>query len=1617
MGRENSAANRFGGAAGSRAVPQPDALLPLTAPQRGIWFAEDLTSDYSVNIAHFVDIHHGPGDLDIDLLLECSQDVIDLMGAFKVRFTLVDGVPMQYADPDYPPVTVVHDFRDRDDADAAARAWMEADYRRPVDILADPLLIVACLRISDERTIWYQRGHHILCDGLAANTSMRRALARYAALRAGDEVDDTAGATLDEVVAYDADYVGSELYELDRDHWSTRITDMPEAASLSRVSGGGSASAATLHARRPLGPGLQRRLDKLSEELGTLPPALLTAAVAAFVARMTGSDDIVLSLPVHARTTTAIRRTAGMLSNIVPVRIRRIDSLTVRDLAGQAKDELLGALAHQRYRSEDIRREAGLDPRKLYFGPLINMMFFRELVIEGAQLDYEVLTTGIIEDLAVNLYQSVPGAPVSLDILANASLYTREEVDEHIDRLLVFTERLLADLDQRVSDVDLLNAGEESQLGALERGPELTVPVADHVLAPFTAAAQEHPDAVALVDDEHSWTYRDVDRLRRVLARRLVDDGVAPGHRVAIALPRSVDQVLAIYAVWTVGAAYVPIDVELPALRREHILSVSRPRLVVDEEYLRGVGFSATAAVDDELLPLPAPPSPAMPAYVLFTSGSTGTPKGVEVSHEAISRRMAWGQQRYPLTPDDVVMYKTPFTFDVSLPELVAPLQVGARMFVARSDGHRDPAYLREAIEAASVTSVHFVPSMLDVFIATETAHGNPVLAPSVRRVVASGEALPATTAAQVVDNTKAEMVNLYGPTEAAVEVTEYVAKRGDRSIPIGHPVPGMSVRVLDSRLRRVPVGVAGELYLVGRQLAYGYFSATGRTSHRFVADPFGRSERMYRTGDVVRWNAEGDLEYLGRTDHQVKIRGQRVELGEIEAVLLDQPDVDGAVVVVRTDGPAPLLVAYVKADTAKADTRGNDDEFAKRLLDESRRTLPAHMVPVAIVLVEEFPTNSAGKLDRAALPEPDLEEFAPEYVAPTTAAELATAEVFAHVLGLERVGVTESFFDAGGDSLSAMRAVTRLGDALGVNLTVRDLFAHPSVRDLVAAADAMGSDAQPLVKVEPRPAVVPVSEVQRGMWLLNQADPQSPVYNMPFAFRITGALDLSALQRAVADLLERQEALRTYYPMADGDPVQTVSGVEDVLARLSMAPQPVAGAAAEAVVSAAAQGFDVTEAPPFRFAVFATAPDEHVLVIVVHHINADGVSLLPLAADFMTAYAARARGAAPDWQPLGVAYADFALWQQRRLENAERERQLAYWADRLAGAPAVLGLPTDFPRRLTTSFDGEVVAFDIPRGVVERLEALAHAHQATLFMVVHAAYAALLTRLSGQHDVVVGIPFAGRTARDLEGVVGMFVNSLALRTTVDPGERFVDLLERVREEDLADMANADVAFESVVDATGTRRRAGTNPVFQTMLWFQNIDFPDVDLDGLTVEPVDPGVNPAKVDLQLTVFPNGHPFTGRDSDGMRAEFIYSTALFERHSVEVFADRLQRLLEAVVDAPEKAVADLSISSGTEGLSVVESPVEVPLPELVDTAGRDIPDVLAVDGHGASVAFGELAGTAAAMAITIPDADSALITALFALVPDLPAAGPEALGEVLAGIRVRARDGMTIGSAEA
>ncbi|MBO0856659.1 MAG: AMP-binding protein, partial [Nocardia sp.] len=743
---------------------------------------------------------------------------------------------------------------------------------------------------------------------------------------------------------------------------------------------------------------------------------------------------------------------------------------------------------------------------------------------------------------------------------------------------------------------------------------------------------------------------------------------------------------------------------------------------------------------------------------------------GVAVSHAAVVNQLVWKAAEFGLGPDDAVLLKTAATFDLSVWEFWSAAVCGGRLVIAEPEGHRDPGYINELIARTRVTTLHAVPSMLDALL---TESGG-VLPDSVRQVLAIGEALPVSAARRFRRDNAGELFNLYGPTEAAVSVTRYrVSGAEELSVPIGTPEWNSAVYVLDSRLRPVADGVVGELYLAGAQLARGYFGRADLTADRFVANPFGTGERMYRTGDLAAWNAQGELEYRGRSDFQVKIRGFRIELGEIEATLLAQPEV-GQVAVVAASDPrlGHRLVAYLVPSGDRLDI--------EPVRAELEASLPSYMVPAAFVTLDALPLNINGKLDRKALPEPEFETT--EFRAASTPIEEAVAAVYGDVLGAPRVGADDDFFALGGNSLLATQVAARLGAALDTQVPVRLLFESATVAGLAAKlGQHAGSGARPALTAGPRPERLPLSLAQQRMWFLNRFDPHSTAYNVPMAVRLNGDLDIDALRAAVGDLFARHEVLRTVYPDTDSGPVQVILAPGQAVPELEQ--RTVAADDVQAsVVEFVSTTFDVTSQVPVRVGLLRiddgaghddagyVDTDNYILAMVVHHIAGDGSSMGPLTRDLMTAYAARAAGQAPNWTPLPVQYADYALWQRESLGSEDdpdsvAAAQVAYWREELADLPDQLDLPADRPRPAAQSFTGGNVAVRIDAETHRALVELARGQGATLFMVVHTALAVLLARLSGSDDIAIGSPMAGRGEQVLDDLIGMFVNTLVFRT------------------------------------------------------------------------------------------------------------------------------------------------------------------------------------------------------------------------------------------------------------
>ncbi|MBY6534864.1 non-ribosomal peptide synthase/polyketide synthase [Rhodococcus sp. BP-148] len=1526
--------------------PMP-ARVPLSLAQQRMWFLNRLDPDSATdNIPVAVRLR---GDLDVAALRVAVTDVLARHDILRTVYPDVDGVGYQH-------VLSVADV----EVDLEPRGVTEDDvlgsafelFARGFDVTTEPPVRTRLLRVEDDDHVLLVVVHHIAADGFSVGPLTRDIMIAYSArVNGGVPAWTPLPVQYADYTLWQRDVLGSEddarsLLSRQQSYWVDQLADLPEQLDIptSRPRPRAASGLGAMHTFS-IGADLRAGIDTIAGDQRATPFMVVHAALAVVLSRLAGTSDVAIGTPVAGRGDVALDDLIGMFVNTLVLR-SRVD-------AGSRFTDILAAVRHgdiEAFEHADIPFERLVEvldpPRSQGRHPLVQVLLAFQnigagtfelpgLTISGVEFDATVAKM----DLQLTVSDSVDAGGASayrVDVTYATDLFDASAIEDLGTRLLSVLGAITTDVDVVVGDIDLVDEAERETLLASSVGAVVDIDSDATVLDAFARRVAERPDAVAVRFGDSSWTYAEFDARVTAIASGLRAAGVEVGSTVAVAMRRSNDMLAALYGVIRAGAAYVPIDPDHPVERREYILDLVRPNLVLTEEVL------GSLASDGATLPLPNRDDAA---YVIFTSGSTGRPKGVTVSHAAVVNQVSWLVDEYGLGSDDVVLQKTPFTFDVSVWELFGTLAAGGTLVVAEPDGHRDPQYLGSVIESEGVTATSFVPSMLAAF----ASQVSPAAVRSLRHVLVAGEAFGssvANAARQVMPS--AQLHNLYGPTEFTVHATAYSLDGNATAsdVPIGTAVSNSAAYVLDSRLHLAPVGVVGELYLAGMQLAQGYFGRADLTADRFVASPFSAGERMYRTGDLVRWDASGRLLYVGRSDFQVKLRGQRIELGEIEAAVAQCGSVSRAVADIRGD----QLVAYVVAGGAV-----DVDELRTAVA----RTLPSYMVPSVFVVLDELPVGASGKLDRNSLPEPVFEVR--EFRAPQTPVQEIVARVFGDVLGVDRVGLDDDFFALGGNSLIATQVVARLGAALDTRVPVRMLFDASTVEGIAARVGSADGDRIPLT-TRPRATHVPLSLAQQRMWFLNRLDPESAVDNIPVAVRLKGRLDTVALEDAVRDVVARHDILRTVYPEIDGVGYQDVRPVADVVVDLT--PMPVTESEVRsATVAFFATGFDVTLSAPFRTRLLQQAADDFVLLVVVHHIAADGFSVGPLTRDLMIAYSARVNGAAPGWAPLPVQYADYTLWQREVLGSSDDPSSLMatqerHWVSKLESLPEELALPTDRPRPLVSSGLGAVRTVSLAADLRASIEAYAAERRATPFMVVHAALAVLLSRLAATEDVAVGTPVAGRGEAQLDDLVGMFVNTLVLRTPISRNAEFDDILETVRGVDIDAFEHADVPFERLVEVLDPPRSQGRHPLVQVLLTFQNVQAGTFELPGLSISGVDFDVVASKMDLQVTVS------DGIDQ-GYLLELTYATDLFNATTVAVFGDRLARVLEAVVADSAVVVGDIDVVGDAERellrRSSVGSVHEFGSGETVldafDAQVAARPDATAVVFEGTALSFAE------------------------------------------------------------
>ncbi|RKH04264.1 amino acid adenylation domain-containing protein [Corallococcus sp. CA053C] len=1538
-----------------------DAALPLSFGQQRMWFIEQLTpGGISYNVPYFARL---TGPLDVPALERALATVVERHEALRTTFAVVDGRPVQRIAPELPLSLRVESLEAVPvvGREAALRALAEAEAREPFDLGVGPLVRVRLVRLGPTEHVLLLMLHHICCDGWSLTVMERELKALYAAWVSGTEAAlPTLPVQYADHAVWQRQWLQGDVLQQQLEWWRGQLAGAPAALELPtdrpRPAAQSTRGAVYRHA---LPVGLGRELEALCRKQGVTLFMALLGGMHLLLSRHSGQDDLVIGSPISGRTRKEVEPLIGFFINTLPLRVQGAGHLGFGELLHRVRKTCLDAYAHQEVPFEQLV-DALQPERDLSRTPLFQVFFTLQhsavpaLELEGlrtSELDFEPGVSRF--DFTVFLRETPDGLvgiwEYNTDLFDEATV---ARLAEHYSRLL---EAAVAEPERPVAALPLLSSRERQRLLDAGTGASVAYPRDASLPALFAEQVARAPDAIALEAGGERLTYAQVEARANQLAHHLRDLGVDVGTPVGLCAGRSLELVVATLAIIKAGGAYVPLDPAYPAERlelmardariavllvqpgREAALPTLDVRVVMLDPSWRAF---ADARSDAPTVHLPAEAL----AYVMYTSGSTGQPKGVCVPHRAVAR-LVKGTTFVRFGPEEVFLQLAPASFDAATLELWGALLHGAKLvlFPPHTPSLEE---LDATLEREQITTLFLTTALFE-----QLALARPAALARVRQVITGGDVLSPVAARKLLDAGRA-VVNGYGPTENTTFSTTHQVTRAQDTrlpVPIGLPLENSQALVLDAHLEPVPVDLVGDLYVGGDGLAWGYLGQPALTAERFIPHPFSSTPgaRLYRTGDRARWQPDGRLAFMGRADTQVKLRGFRIELGEVETALRHLPGVEDAVAEVREYAPGDKrLVAYVV---------GADVDPGTLRAGLSAR-LPGPLVPSAFVKLDRLPLTPVGKVDRKALVTPG-ESLLPEgtYVAPVTATETAVAEVWASLLGRTRVGAHDSFFELGGHSLLATQTVSRLRETFQVDLSVRALFEAPTVTGLAARIEALrqgGSKLRSLPLVSgPRDGWLPQSFAQQRLWFISQLDTLGFSYNVPLVTRLRGALDARALGQALAAVVRRHDALRTTFDEVDGQPVQRIGPAWDfTLKQVEVAPASLQSRL-EAEVR---RPFDLRRGPLVRGQLLHVTDDDHVLLLVFHHIVFDGWSIDVLQRELDVLYPARLQGIEAALPPLPLQYVDYARWQREWLQGEDLEEQLTWWREQLAGAPPVLDLPTDKPRPPVQTFQGANFQVALPPALHGALQLLGQREGATLFMTLLAGFQALLARYSGQEDLVVGSPISGRNRREVEGLIGFFVNTLALRTEAAGTGSFRQLLHHVRESCLGAFAHQDLPFEQLVDALKPPRDLSRTPLVQVMFVLQRASAP-LSLPGLAVEdfPFQSGVS--RFDLML--------FMRQTSHGLVAYWEYNTALFEEATLARMAAHYVRLLEGVVANPEQPLATLPLLSEEERQQVLVGwntrEERLPAPGLihawVEAQVARTPDAIAVTDGTASLTY--------------------------------------------------------------
>ncbi len=1531
-----------GGLARSEKVPpiqpiirQEGDLFPLSFAQQRLWILDQLdpgTPLYTIPLALRL-----MGKVHIPALTQAIAEIVRRHEALRTAFVEVDGIPYQKILPAGAFLAPLIDLRQLKLNERRKKALdiVAEEEQQPFDLTSGILLRAQLLQLDEDEYILNLCMHHIASDAWSIEIFFKETMLLYKAFAEGrpSPLPNLPVQYIDYAV-WQRQWLQGERLERQILYWKEQLSGVPSLLplptdhprpALQTFRG----STTTFH----LSPELTRALKTFSQREGVTLFMTVLSAFKVWLYRHTRQKDIVVGTPMANRQYAGLEHLIGFFINTLVLRTKISGNANFCELLQCVRKGILDAFGRCEVPFEMVVNALQVE-RNLSSTPLFQVLFTLQTEVQASaqQTDFLVKpldgkNTVAKFDLLLAMAEEVKEGRLILtgNFEYNCDLFESSTIDRFIERFITLLEAIVTQPEQSLDALPWFSAAERELVLHTWNATRGADPDDLCIYQCFEAQARRTPWQLALVAEDKKLNYEQLDRQANQVAHALRRYGVAPGVIVGLCLPRTADLVIALLGIFKCGGAYLPLDPGYPPERLVFQLQDAQAHLLITNSNLEALWESVDVVrffLDKEQASLVQEVDTPLEvegqhrdhlAYIIYTSGSTGRPKGVSITQRNARTLISWGTGHFSKQELSGVLAGTSICFDLSIFELFVPLSAGGTVYLVENS-----LQLPTGPEREHITLINTVPAVMRELLRSRA------IPASVSVVNLAGERLSRSLVQELYQiPTIKRVYNLYGPTEDTTYSTWELMDNQEKGEPsIGRSLDQRRAYVLDEQGDPVPIGIPGEIYLGGDGLTRGYQGRADLTAERYVPDPFSThpGERLYRTGDLARWLSDGRLAYLGRNDHQVKIRGFRIELGEIEQHLALCPLIYECAVQVQQDQlhESQYLAAYVVP-------KGSASPSVKELRTYLQQHLPDYMLPSLFVFLEALPRTANGKIDHQALVSPAISSRHPrEMLQPRDPLEETVAAIWRQLLGREEIGPRENFFELGGHSLLGMQLISRLRVALQVELPLRRLFETPTVEGLAQAIAQVCQEEQSLLKppITPRPSdfsgPIPISFAQQRLWILDKLEPGSPTYYMPYALRLSGPLHRAALERSLSEVVARHAILRTSFPMLDDMPVQLISPTLDLLPLpftdlKHLSPDERERELLRLIEEEKRQQFDLASGPLFRTHLIAVAEEEHVLCLNMHHIVSDGWSMRVMAREVSLLYPAFAAGKASPLAPLSLQYADYAIWQRTWFQGEVLERQLSYWITQLAGAPDLLLLPTDRPRGAMQSFRGASYTFTISPEIATGLKALGQRTGTTLFMTLLAAFQVLLNRYSHQDDIVVGTPIANRTHAEVEGIIGFFVNTLALRTNFSGDPSFLDVLQRVRQTVLDAFTYQDLPFEQVVEAVQPERNLARSPLIQVMFTLQ-IDPAQaqneerIDLAPLTVSALPIAQETAKFDLTFTL--------SRSIRGFDAEFEYNTDLFDRATIAHMSEHFKILLAGILQDPALPIARLPLLTSAE-----------------------------------------------------------------------------------------------------